>query len=123
MQFTGELVNVTTDWNTGKVHVTFTLNEKNELASLEGIKDAKLDIKDEATFDDDVTVKSGMLSDLIDTSQGIPKEIKHNFFIHNKPYEGDNGIQFKARKEEYKNIEFQAMRKKSIEELIKKSKS
>ena len=55
--------------------------------------------------------------------QGIPKEIKHNFFIHNKPYEGDNGIQFKAEKEEYKNIKFQAMRKKSIEELIKKSKS
>ena len=45
MQFTGELVNVTTDWNTGKVQVTFTLNEKNELAALEGIKDTTLDIK------------------------------------------------------------------------------
>ena len=50
--------------------------------------------------------------------QGIPKEIKHNFFIHNKPYVGDNGIQFKAEKEEYNSIEFQPMRKKSIDELI-----
>lgn len=51
---------------------------------------------------------------------GIPKEIEENFFIHNTPYEGDNGIQFKARKKEYEDIEFQAMRKKSIDELIKK---
>lgn len=34
------------------------------------------------------------------------KEIEENFFIHNKPYEGDNGIQFEAEKEEYKNIKF-----------------
>lgn len=52
--------------------------------------------------------------------QGIPKEIEENFFIHNKPYEGDNGIQFKAEKEEYNSIEFQPMRKKSLDELIKK---
>ena len=52
--------------------------------------------------------------------EGIPKEIKHNFFIHNKPYKGDNGIMFQAKKEEYENIQFQAMRKKSIEELTTK---
>lgn len=51
---------------------------------------------------------------------GIPKEIEKNFFIHTKPYEGDNGIQFKAEKEEYNSIEFQPMRKKSLDELIKK---
>ena len=27
---------------------------------------------------------------------GITKEIEENFFIHKIPYEGDNGIQFKA---------------------------
>ena len=53
---------------------------------------------------------------------GIPEEIRKNFFIHNKPYKGDNGIQFEAEKEEYKNINFEPMRKQSIEELIRNSK-
>ncbi|WP_315081035.1 hypothetical protein [uncultured Clostridium sp.] len=51
---------------------------------------------------------------------GIPKEIKRNFFIHTKAYKDDNGIQFKAEKEEYNRIEFQPMRKKSLDELRKK---
>ena len=53
---------------------------------------------------------------------GIPKEIKENFFIHTEPYEGDNAICFEARKEEYKDINFKAMRIQSIEEIIATSK-
>lgn len=53
---------------------------------------------------------------------GIPDEITKNFFIHNKPYEGDNGIQFEAKKEEYKNVKFEPMRKKSLDELMKQTK-
>ncbi|MBS5988009.1 hypothetical protein [Clostridium sp.] len=53
---------------------------------------------------------------------GIPKEIKENFFIHTKPYEGDNGILFEAEKDEYNNINFQAMKKESLDELINRKK-
>lgn len=51
---------------------------------------------------------------------GIPEEIKKNFFLHIESYEGDNGILFEAKDEKYRNINFEPMRKKSIEELIKK---
>jgi len=51
---------------------------------------------------------------------GIPEEIKHNFFIHNKPYNGDNGVVFIAKKDEYNNLQFEPMRKKTLEELRKK---
>lgn len=45
--------------------------------------------------------------------KGIPEEIKKNFFIHDKLYEGDNGILFKAKDNKYNNIKFEPMRKKA----------
>ncbi|WP_252226901.1 hypothetical protein [Clostridium sp. ZBS2] len=51
---------------------------------------------------------------------GIPKEIKEKFFIHTKSYEGDNGILFEAEKDEYNNINFQPIKKESLDEKINK---
>lgn len=54
--------------------------------------------------------------------EGVPREIRKNFFIHNKPYEGDKGLLFEARKDEYKNIQFEPMRRKSLGEIIRTDK-
>lgn len=41
MEFTGQLVGVSRDWNTNQVHITFSLNEQYKLASIDDIKDAE----------------------------------------------------------------------------------
>lgn len=45
MQFTGNLKNIQTDWNTGETQIVFTLNEKSALAEADKLKDKKLSIK------------------------------------------------------------------------------
>lgn len=45
MQFTGNLKNIQTDWNTGETQIVFTVNEKSALAEVDKLKDKKLSIK------------------------------------------------------------------------------
>lgn len=45
MEFTGEVVNVTRDWKTDKVQITFTINEESVLREIDKLKDSKLSIK------------------------------------------------------------------------------
>lgn len=40
---------------------------------------------------------------------GIPKEILFNGILHNKSIEGDKGIIYKPRKDEYNNINFNSL--------------
>lgn len=46
MEFTGKIQNVSKDWNTGKINITFTVNEPAALGQLESIQNCeKLSIK------------------------------------------------------------------------------
>jgi hypothetical protein len=45
MQFTGQIQGVTRDWNTDRVHITFSINEESALRELEALKDSKLSIQ------------------------------------------------------------------------------
>ena len=46
MECTGKLTNISTDWQTGRFHLTFEVNEKSIASQLESIKDVeKLSIK------------------------------------------------------------------------------
>lgn len=45
MQFTGNLKNIQTDWNTGETQIVFTMNEKSALQEVDKLKDKKLSIK------------------------------------------------------------------------------
>lgn len=47
MQFTGNLKNIQTDWNTGETQIVFTVNEKSALAEVDNLKEKKLSIKAE----------------------------------------------------------------------------
>ena len=44
MDFTGDFVNASKDWKTGKWNITFTCNEEAALAEIDEIKEANLDI-------------------------------------------------------------------------------
>ena len=44
MEFTGEFVNASKDWKTGKWNITFTCNEESALPEIDEIKEANLDI-------------------------------------------------------------------------------
>ena len=44
MDFTGEFVNASKDWKTGKWNITFTCNEESALPDIDEIKEANLDI-------------------------------------------------------------------------------
>ena len=41
MEWTGKLVNVSKDWQTGQIHITFTLNEQSILSMVDNIKDCE----------------------------------------------------------------------------------
>ena len=45
MEFTGNLINITTDWNTGKMQVTFSIDQTSVVNDLQKMKDSKLTIK------------------------------------------------------------------------------
>lgn len=46
MEFTGKLVSVSRDWNTGQMQLTFTMNEQSKVEHIDDIKDLeKLSIK------------------------------------------------------------------------------
>lgn len=46
MEFTGKIQNISTDWQTGKLHITFSVNELSAINGIEKIKDVeKLAIK------------------------------------------------------------------------------
>ncbi len=45
MEFTGNLKDISRDWQTGQAQITFTVNEKSALAAVDSIKDCKLNIK------------------------------------------------------------------------------
>lgn len=46
MEFTGKVQNISTDWQTGKLHITFSINELSAINEIEKIKDEeKLAIK------------------------------------------------------------------------------
>ena len=45
MDFTGQIQNIARDWNTGKFHITFSMNEDVAVHEVDKLKDCKLDIK------------------------------------------------------------------------------
>ena len=45
MEFTGELLNVNRDWQSGQFNITFSINEESAINSVESIQGAKLSIK------------------------------------------------------------------------------
>lgn len=44
MEFTGSLVGIARDWKTGRVHITFAINEESILRKIDELKDCKLAI-------------------------------------------------------------------------------
>ena len=45
MEFTGKIESVARDWNTGKFHITFSINEPSAVQEVDKLKDCKLSIK------------------------------------------------------------------------------
>ena len=45
MKFTGEIQNVSRDWNTDTVNITFSVNEETALREIDSLKDSKLSIE------------------------------------------------------------------------------
>ena len=46
MEFTGKVKDISMDWQTGQAQITFTINEKSALASVDSIKNCeKLTVK------------------------------------------------------------------------------
>ena len=45
MEFTGEIKNLTRDWKTDQLQITFSVNEQSVLQEIDGLKDCKLSIK------------------------------------------------------------------------------
>ena len=46
MEFTGRVQNITQDWETGKINITFTVNERSTISQIDDIKECeKLSIK------------------------------------------------------------------------------
>ena len=49
MEFTGKLVNVTRDWKSGELHITFSINEEsavNEIENIQGFEKLRIEAKE-----------------------------------------------------------------------------